>query len=132
MSMRVRVKTHRQRYPRWLKKESPARLAKIRDNWHCVACGVANKTLVLDDLGQPDHFIYLHAAHISYLDPQYALTEPIAGERLRAMCPTCHGAYDAYWKQREAEAEHEARLHQILLSRWLPDEWLQKRFLEVV
>jgi hypothetical protein len=130
--MRQRVKTHKKRYPKWLRKASPARLAKIRDKMHCVACGVEDRTLVLDEQGKPRYIIYLHAAHISYLDPQFALTEPIEGERLRAMCPTCHGAYDAHWKPREAEAEHEARLHQILLSRWLPDAWLQKRFLEVV
>ena len=132
MSMRQRVKTHQQRYPHWLKKTSPAKLAKIRDGMKCVACGVEDRTLVLDDQGKPHHIIYLHAAHLSYLDPQYALTEPIEGERLKAMCPACHGAYDACWRPREEEAEHEAHLHQIQLSRWLPDQWLQKRFLEVV
>jgi hypothetical protein len=132
MSMRQRVKTHEERYPHWLKKASPAKLAKIRDKMHCVACGVEDRTLVLDDQGKPHHIIYLHAAHISYLDAQFEKTEPIDGERLRAMCPTCHGAYDAYWKPREAEAEHEARLHQILLERRYANPWLQKRFLEVV
>jgi hypothetical protein len=130
--MRKRVKTHQQRYPHWLKKKSPARQAKIRDGFHCVACDIEDRTLVLDAEGKAHHIIYLHAAHISYLDPQFEKTEPIEGEHLRAMCPTCHGAYDAYWKPRETEAEHEARKHQILLSRWLPDAWLQKRFLEVV
>jgi hypothetical protein len=132
MSMRVRQKQRPDLYPHWSHKDSPAKQAKERDNNVCVACGVADRTLKLDEQGNPHHFIYLHAAHISYLDPQFAKTEPINGERLRAMCPSCHGAYDATWKPREAEAEHEARLHRILLSRWLPDAWLQKRFLEVV
>ncbi|HET8843756.1 MAG TPA: hypothetical protein VFN35_19995 [Ktedonobacteraceae bacterium] len=132
MSMRRRMKEYPARYPHWRRKASPAKLAKIRDKWQCVACGVEDRTLVLDEHGKPHHIIYLHAAHLSFLDPQFALTEPREGERLRAMCPACHGAYDATWKPREEEAEHEARLPQILLSHWLPDAWLQKRFLEVV
>lgn len=131
MSMRLRQKKHADIYPNWKKKNSPARRAKIRDGLRCVTCGVAEKTLVLDELGQPDHIIYLHAAHLCPLDPQYDQVEPIEGQRLRAMCPSCHGAYDAYWRPRWDEVEHQRNLHGILLARWLPSSWLSKRFLEV-
>lgn len=132
MSMRARQKTHAALYPGWKKKDSPARRAKIRDGQHCVSCGMAEKTLVLDEHGQPDHIIYLHAAHLCPLDPQYELVEPIDGQHLRAMCPACHGAYDAYWKPRWAAVEHECQLHRVLLSRWLPSPWLTHRFLDVI
>lgn len=128
--MRSREKQHPGLYPKWHhKKDSPAKLAKIRDGKVCVDCGVQDRTIAQNADGE-DYFLYLHAAHVSYLDPD--LVEPIDGQRLRARCPRCHGIYDSIWKPREAEAEHEARLHQLLLDRWLPDRWLQKRFLEVV
>ena len=132
MSMRQRQKSHAAIYPGWKKKNSPARRAKIRDGLKCVSCGMADRTLVLDELGQPDHILYLHAAHLCPLDPQFDLVEPIEGQHLRAMCPACHGAYDACWKPRWAESEHERTLHGILLSRWLPSPWLAQRFLTVV
>jgi len=132
MSMRVREKTHKQLYPKWSRQNSPARRAKERDNNQCIQCGVADRTLILDEAGQPLYVLYLHAAHINPLDPQFEDIEPIEDQRLRAMCPRCHRIYDLYWQQREEELEHQRRMHQILLERWLPSEWLQKRFLEVV
>jgi len=132
MSMRVRTKTHRRLYPHWLKVDSPAKRAKARDENTCVVCGVRDRLLVLDDQGQPHHLLYLHAAHVSYLDPLYEQVEPIEGERLLSLCPRCHRDYDARWKPREEEVEHQQRMHRVLLSRWLPSEFLSKRFLEVV
>ena len=92
-------------------------------------CGVQDRTIAQNADGE-DYYLYLPAAHVSYLDLEPV--EPIDGQRLRARCPRCHGIYDSVWKPREAEAEHEACLHRILLSRWLPDAWLAKRFFEVV
>lgn len=39
--------------------------AKIRDKWRCVACGVEDRFLVLDEQGKPHHIISLHAAHLN-------------------------------------------------------------------
>lgn len=134
MSMRARQKAFETLYPRWSRKqESPARLAKIRDGNCCTRCGVADRTLVLDELGLPHHMVYVHAAHLCYLDPLFFEIEPIAGQRLLTLCPTCHGSYDHYWKPRVEEAEHQARLHNVLLGHVLPGyPWLSKRFLEVI
>lgn len=132
--MRSRQKLQPRLYPHWSRKDSPAKQAKLRDGKVCVDCGVHDRTIAQNAAGE-DYYLYLHAAHVSYLDPDPV--EPILVEstgemvRLRARCPRCHGRYDAIWKPREAEAEHEARMHAILLTRWLPDSWLQKRFLEV-
>ncbi len=133
MSMRVRVKTHEELYPKWKnKQDSPARRAKERDGNQCVQCGVEDRTLITDEAGQPLYVLYLHAAHVHPCDPQFADIEPIEGQVLMALCPRCHRIYDIYWRERTAELEHQRTMHSILLQRWLPNEWLQKRFLEVV
>jgi len=129
MSMRRRVKTHGKRYPKWLSKQnSPARLCKERDGWHCVLCGEADRTLKLDEDGKPHHIVYLHAAHVNPLDPQYERIESIEDEVLLAMCPSCHRSYDAHW----AEVEHELLLHRILLSQRYTNTWIMDRFTTVV
>ncbi len=131
MSMRVRVKTHQKRYPKWLhKKDSPTKLAKERDGNKCVTCGVADRTLVTDEEGNPRYILYLHGAHVNLLDPQYEKTEPLGGERLLAMCPSCHRTYDLYWEAREEELEHQRRLHRALLDRRY-EGWIMDRFMRV-
>lgn len=132
MSMRVRLKQDPEHYPNWMKKNSPAKRAKARDNNRCIVCGIKDRTLVTDRAGRPLFLIYLHAAHISSLDPMFEEIEPIEGEVLRAMCPKHHREYDNTWKPREEEVEHQRRLHHILLNRWLPNTWLSQRFLTVV
>ena len=132
MSMRVRQKTHKHLYPRWSRENSPARQCKARDGFKCVECGIEDRTLILDAQGKPHHFLYLYAAHLCPLDPEYDSVEPIEEQRLKAMCPQHAREYDVYWKPRWEEFEHQQRLHGILLSHWLPDQWLAKRFLEVV
>jgi hypothetical protein len=129
MSMRVREKTHPNLYPRWRRKESPARRCKIRDGLKGVICGIEDRTLIYDEDGKPHHFLYLYAAHLCPLDPWYERIEPIEGQRLRAMCPKHAREYDVYWKRRWEEVEHQRRLHRILLARWCGDnawfmEWL--------
>lgn len=131
MSMRVREKTHKKLYPHWSRQDSPARQCKARDGYKCVVCGIEDRTLVYVD-GEPHHFMYLYAAHMCPLDPQYELIEPIEDQRLQAMCPRHAREYDVYWKPRWEAFEHERRLHGILLSCWLPDPWIAKRFLTVV
>ena len=131
MSMRVRRKQDPQHYPNWMKKNSPARRAKARDNNRCIVCGIEDRTLVVDHKSRPDFIIYLHAAHISYLDPTYELVEPIEGEVLRAMCPKHHREYDAVWKPREEEVEHQCAMHGILRARALTGFFMD-RFTHVV
>jgi hypothetical protein len=124
--MRTREKQHPELYPNWRKKkESPAKQAKKRDGNHCIFCGAEDRQLTTNRDGELC-IRYLYAGHLHILDPLYWQTEPIEGQRLRAMCPTCHGTYDQYWKRRAEEVEHQRRLHQILIS-----QWLMQRFLEV-
>jgi hypothetical protein len=126
MSMRVRQKSHRKLYPHWgSKQESPAKRAKERDGNQCVRCHVADRTLILDEQGQPRYILYLHAAHLSPLDPEYWRVEPIEGQRLRAMCPSCHRLYDLHWQEREQVTEHQRGLHAILRHRWILNRFLQ-------
>ncbi|HEU5377548.1 MAG TPA: hypothetical protein VFV38_19165 [Ktedonobacteraceae bacterium] len=133
MSMRARRRSHKNLYPKWSSKQnSPSRRVKERDGNKCVQCGVEDRTLITDKAGQPLYVLYLHAAHVNLLDPQYQDIEPIEDQVLIALCPRCHRIYDLYWQERAAELEHQRAMHHILLSRWLPNEWLQKRFLEVV
>ncbi|HEX7736999.1 MAG TPA: hypothetical protein VF458_19295 [Ktedonobacteraceae bacterium] len=127
MSMRKRQKAKQNLYPKWGKQDSPARLAKDRDNWQCVDCHIDDRTLVLDEQGNPRYILYLHASHLSSLDPDYWRTEPIEGQRMRARCPRCHRLYDLYWQAREAEVEHQRRLHRILI-----DRFFQQRFMRVL
>ena len=61
--------------------------------------------------------IFLHAAHVHPLDPDPV--EPIEGQRLRTRCASCHGSYDADWKERQAEVDHQITLHGIPLSRFI-------------
>lgn len=128
MSMRTRQKTHKRIYPKWSKQNSPARQCKERDGYICTVCSVKDRTLKLDENGQPHHILYLHAAHLHYLDPMYWLTEPIEGQHLAAMCPSCHKRYDNAWKRRAIECEHQVKLHGILLANW----WFAQRFSQVV
>jgi hypothetical protein len=130
MSMRVRVKTHKKRYPRWMHKDSPTKLAKQRDGNKCVFCGVADRTLITDEQGDPLYILYLHGGHLSPLDPWFYKVEPIEGERLRAMCPSCHRKYDLHWGAREEEVEHQRRMHRILLDRRY-EGWIMDRFMRV-
>lgn len=126
--MRSRVKTHQSIYPNWQRKEdSPSRRAKLRDGLVCVDCGIADRTLITDEQGAARYLIYLHAAHINPLDPEYNQVEPIDGQRLRARCPRCHRLYDLLWQARAEEVEHQRRMHGILR-----DRWLMQRFTEVV
>jgi hypothetical protein len=128
MSMRVRTPRRPDLYPNWQKKtDSPTKQAKIRDGQHCVDCGVADRTLIADELGQPRYILYLHGAHLHPLDPWFYQIEPIEGQRLRARCPRCHRIYDLHWAARAEEVEHQRRLHGILL-----DGWIACRFLEVI
>ena len=132
MSMRARMKKHPGRYPNWRRKASPTKLAKQRDGGKCVVCGQPDRVLILDDQGEPHHMLYLTGAHLCPLDPQFELVEPIEEQHIVTMCPACHGAYDAHWRPRWEAFLHEQCLHRILLSRWLPSEFLSRRFLEVV
>lgn len=130
MSMRERVKTHATLYPKWLRKEdSPARQCKKRDGGKCIVCGVKDRTLVYVD-GEPHHFLYLYAAHLCPLDPEYDQIEPIEGYHLRAMCPKHARAYDVYWKPRWEEFLHQRQMHRILLDKRF-DGWLMDRFMTV-
>ncbi len=119
--MRSRQKQRPDLYgQKWLsKKDSPARQAKKRDGNVCVDCGQVDRLLILDEAGQPHHIEYLHGAHIHPLDPDFSQVEPIENQRLRARCPRCHGRYDHYWRQREAEVAHQVTLHSILLHRFI-------------
>lgn len=133
MSMRERQKEQPEIYPEWMKKDSAPRQCKKRDKYRCVRCGVKDRTLILDENDQPKYILYLHGAHLSYLDPWYKRVKPIDGQRMRAMCPRCHKRYDNYWKRREERVEHERRKHAIVrqrqtLAAW---PWLTRRFTEV-
>ena len=133
MSMRVRTSQRPDLYRNWQKKtDSPTKQAKVRDGLVCVDCGVADRTLITDELGQPLYILYLHGAHVHPLVPDFYCVEPIDGQRLRARCPKCHRHYDLKWEARAVESEHQASLHRILIARWLPSPWLARRFLEVV
>ncbi len=134
MSMRVRRKELEDLYPDWGKKDSAPRICKERDGNKCVRCHVQDRTLILDGNGQPRYILYLHAAHLSYLDPWYYKVKPIDGQRTRAMCPSCHKRYDNYWERREERVEHERRKHAIVCERQVAAAWpwLTRRFLEVV
>lgn len=127
MSMRTRQKSYRSIYPKWSRQDSPARQAKKRDDYTCITCGTQDRTLILDADGQPHHILYLHAAHLHYLDPMYWQVEQIEGQKLRAMCPACHRRYDIYWRDRAEECEHQVSLHGILLT-----GWFAKRFSQVL
>lgn len=125
--MRERMKTRQALYPHWRKKkDSPARLSKERDGWCCVDCGRGQRTLCRNADGQLS-MIFLHAAHVHPMDPDYEVVEPIEGQRLRSRCASCHGAYDAYWRERQAELDHQITMHRTLVSRFL-----MHRFLAVV
>ncbi|HLI07059.1 MAG TPA: hypothetical protein VKV40_10880 [Ktedonobacteraceae bacterium] len=116
--MRERMKTHQALYPPWCKKDSPATLAKERDGWRCIDCGRGQRTTYRNADDQLS-MVFLHAAHIHPLDPDYEQVEPIEGQRLRARCASCHRRYDSYWKERQAEVEHQITMHHRLLSRFL-------------
>lgn len=123
--MRERQKTRPALYPHWRKrKDSPAVLAKERDGWCCIDCGRGQRTLYTNAEGQLS-MVFLHAAHCHELDPDPV--EPIEGQRLRARCASCHGSYDAYWKERQAELDHQIVMHRTLISRFV-----MHRFLRVV
>ncbi len=125
--MRDRMKTQHSLYPHWRsKKDSPAVLAKERDGWQCVDCGRKHRSLDVNAEGLPT-MIFIHAAHIHPLDPDYQCIEPIDSQRLRARCASCHGRYDAYWRQRQAELAHQVAMHHILMGRFL-----MQRFLTVI
>lgn len=118
MSMRIRQKTHKHLYPRWQQKESPARQVKIRDGLACVDCLVADRTLVLDEDGNPSHLIYLHAGHVHPLDPDFKRIEPIDGQRMRARCPRCHRRYDLKWEAIELQLTEYQQEHSCVSSAW--------------
>jgi hypothetical protein len=121
--MRIRMKTKKRLYPHWRRKKlSPAMLAKERDGNVCVECGVPNRSLAYNAEGEP-YILYLHASHLSYLDP-YPI-DPIEGQRLRARCPHCHGCYDAKWRRREEAFEHQRRLHCIGIARWFEQRFMR-------
>ncbi len=125
--MRERVKTRRGLYPHWRRKQdSPALLAKERDGWRCVDCGREHRSIDVNAEGLPT-MIFMHAAHVHPLDPDYEVVEPIEGQRLRSRCASCHGSYDAYWKERQAELDHQIVMHRTLISRFV-----MHRFLAVV
>lgn len=125
--MRERIKTKRSLYPNWRhKKDSPASLAKERDGWRCVDCGRQQRSVDVNAEGLPT-MIFLHAAHVHPLDPDYERIEPIDGQRLRSRCASCHGSYDSYWRERQAELEHQCNMHHALVRRFI-----LQRFLTIV
>lgn len=113
MSMRERLKARKDIYPDWLAQESPAQLTKERENYKCYDCGKRDRTIARNKRGQK-YVRYLHASHLHPLDPDPV--EEIAGQRLRARCPSCHAKYDHYWRSRAAEGEHQRQLHIIRLE----------------
>jgi hypothetical protein len=127
MSMRVRQKTHQHLYPNWKRKESPARQAKIRDGLVCVDCGMADRTLILDEDGKPAYMLYLHAAHLHPLDSDFQRVEPIDGQRTRARCPHHHRLYDLKWEAIELQLAEYREAHARI-----PAAWLTQRFVTVV
>jgi hypothetical protein len=132
--MRARQKQFRHLYPRWSKKDSPAKLAKERDGKRCVRCGVPDRTITQNAAGEP-YMLYLHAAHLNPLDPDYQTVAPIQGQHLRAMCPRCHRCYDLFWQhqaiEQAAEVEHQRTLHGILLDRRFSGFYMN-RFTQVI
>ncbi|MGH2505806.1 MAG: hypothetical protein ACRDHZ_00065 [Ktedonobacteraceae bacterium] len=131
--MRSRQKERPGLYPKWrYKDDSPAHQAKERDGNMCIVCGVTDRTLILDEQGNPRYILYLHAAHLSDIDPLYWKTEPIEGQRLKAMCPRHHRQYDMHWNQRAAEVAHQRELHSILRDQRQATSFFMRRFTEVV
>jgi hypothetical protein len=126
MSMMERIKRYPAKYPNWKrhKEASPKWLCKERANWLCEQCGVSHRSILMNSEGLP-YMCYLSAAHVHKLDS--IQPEPIQGQRLRAMCPGCHGAYDYFWRERQVELAHQLRLHKILRTRFF-----ERRFMEVV
>lgn len=116
-------KRHPQRYPNWNRRKhnSPKWLCKERAGWVCEECGVAQRTILLNRDGE-EYMCYLHAAHVHPLDPIQPV--PICGQRLRSLCPSCHGVYDAKYR----ELEHQLALHAILLDNY----FLRTRFTVVL
>ncbi len=126
MSMRERVKQSPDLYPNWRKRkqENPKFLCKERAGWRCEKCGVAHRAILKNADGEK-YMCYLAAAHVHKLDS--VQPEPIDGQRLRALCPTCHGVYDYYWRERAKELAHQLRMHCILRTRFF-----ESRFMDVV
>jgi hypothetical protein len=112
--MRDRQKRYPKRYPKWSrrKQDSPRWICKERAGWKCEACGVAQRTILLNRDGE-EYMCYLHAAHVHHLDPFQPV--PIEGQCLRCLCPPCHGSYDWHYR----ELEHQITAHCILIDRFL-------------
>jgi hypothetical protein len=131
--MRSRQKQRPDLYPKWRNKEdSPARQAKRRDNNQCIICGIEDRTIIFDDQGNPRYMLYLHAAHLCDLDPMYWETEPIEGQRLRAMCPRHHRQYDLHWAPRIEEAEHQRALLKAAREQDQEPGFIMQRFTIVI
>ena len=124
-----RRKKHQELYPNWQKRKrrkSTPQLCRERDNNRCIDCGAEHRTTYTNAEGEPSMY-FLHASHLHRLDPEYWTTAPINGQKVRTRCPRCHRRYDLYWKRRAEEAEHQRRLHQILIGRFI-----EQRFMQVI
>lgn len=120
--MKTRKKQKPGTYPRWMHQDSPANQCRERDGLKCWDCGIEQYTILIGSTSGAPYILYLHAAHVHYLDPDPV--SPIDGQRLRARCPRCHRLYDMHWERRAEEVEHQCRLHGILLER----QFVQNRF----
>jgi hypothetical protein len=130
-----RSKHDRQKYPDWLKRKrrkSTPQLCRERDNNKCVDCPAIHRTTYTNAEGEPSMY-FLHASHLSKLDPEYYQLTPINGQRVKTRCPKCHRVYDIYWKAREAELEHQRILHEIIFTRRkFESSFLARRFMTVL
>jgi hypothetical protein len=109
--MRERRKRYPRRYPKW---PQTSALCRKRAGDRCEFCGVAQWTLTTSKRGKPC-LIYLVASHIHRLDPEYWRRQPINRQRLRCLCPTCHGTYDAEYRRREQQQQEAAEHRELAL-----------------
>lgn len=99
----------RWRYPaNW---EQLAWECKERAGWCCEHCGIAHGETAISERTGVVYTVYLAAAHLDH-DPWNP------SPRLAALCPSCHGAYDFSWEQRQRWLQLEQLRHGLSVQRY--------------
>ena len=91
--------------------EELASACKERAGWRCEWCGIAHGAMAISERSGVVYVVYLAAAHLDH-DPWNP------SPRLAALCPSCHGAYDFSWQQRQRWLQLEHLRHSFAVRRY--------------